>query len=57
MARWDPPQAGRAGGAQAGGIHFPRPHFYQRGPRGALAPWGDKQPPASLGLAYFREER
>ena len=24
---WDPPQAGRAEGAQAGGIHFPRPQI------------------------------
>ena len=57
LARRDPPQAGRAGGAQAGGIQFPRRQKKNGAPAGPQAQWGNKQPPASLGLAYFREER
>ena len=57
LARRDPPQAGRAGGAQAGGIQFPRRQKKNGAPAGPQAQLGNKQPPASLGLAYFREER
>ena len=57
LARRNPPQAGRAGGAQAGGIQFPRPQKKTGAPAGPQARWGNKQSPASLGLAYFREER
>jgi len=48
---------GRAGGAQAGGIQFPRPQKKNGAPAGPQARWENKQSPASLGLAYFREER
>ena len=49
LARRDPPQAG--------GIQFPRPQKKNGAPAGPQARWENKQSPASLGLAYFREER
>ena len=63
LARRDPPQAGRAGGGtrrrRAGRGNSVPPAADKRNgaPAGPQAPWGNKQPPASLGLAYFREER
>ena len=52
LARGAPPQAGRAGGAQAGGIQFPRPQKKNGAPAGPQARWENKQSPASLGLAF-----
>lgn len=61
---WDPPQAGRrlrrkfeAQRRIAQGGFISPEHVLNWGPHGTAVSWGSKQPPASLGLPYFREDR
>ncbi len=53
LARRDPPQAGRAGGAQAGGIQFPRPQIKEWGPRRATGPVGKQAAAGQFGPGVF----